>query len=524
MVPSFGVPAPKTGVTYAAGMGHHAIGFRVVQAPAPTSAPTPREVPFVQRWVKQVKADPAKGPDPVRPYYHVRAILPIPPENTPDKAIVAAGLDPRLHGHNHSPSLEVMPNGDLLALYFSAHPDEYSPDVALLGTRLRAGADEWDMPEVVLDLADVNDGPSLLWTDNEKVWMFWGPTRLIGSYPFLVTTTEDNGASFHEAWCAVVEGQAGPHARQPINTAVHDASGATYVPTDGEGGTSVLWGSRDNGVTWFDTGGRTGGRHTTYAMLSDGAILGMGGKNTAIEGYMPKSVSRDAGKTWAVTKTPFAALGANQRPCVLKLASGRLFFCGDFQDYGGRQPAGITEYGSYTALSDDDGESWRIKRLPGAQPHEAHIHDWPTLGYSVARQAPNGMIHIISSMNHPSLHFELNEAWILADGNSTQERPWLLDGKESFAYASGAKQYEVTYADGRRTGTETYWREDGAVQWRRAYTPEGRCTWTHFWPNGQKKCESIWIGGRCEGKAQRWDIDGNAISSGRFIDGQTIDW
>ena len=415
-----------------------------------------------------------------------------------------------------------MPNGDLLALYFSADPDEYSPDVSLLATRLRSGADEWDMPEVLLDLADVNDGPSLQWTDNGKVWLFWGPTRLVGSFPFFATATEDSGATFREAWGAVVEGLAGPHARQPINTVVRDASGTMYVPTDGEGGSSVLWGTRDNGATWFDTGGRSGGRHTTYALLRDGAILGMGGKSTAIEGYMPKSISRDGGKTWVVSRTPFAALGPNQRPCVLKLASGRVFFCGDFQDYGGHQPEGITEHGAYAALSEDDGVTWRIKRLPDAKPHEAHIHNWPTIGYSVARQAPNGVIHIISSMNHPSLHFELNEAWILSDDNATQDCTWLLDGAELYAYPGGAKQYEVTYAQGRKTGTETYLRADGSVQWQRVYSPEGRCTWTQFWPNSKKKSESIWINGACEGKALRWTKDGAVISSVRFIAGQIV--
>jgi hypothetical protein len=39
-----------------------------------------------------------------------------------------------------------------------------------------------------------------------------------------------------------------------------------------------------------------------------------------------------------------------------------------------------------------------------------------TLGYCVARQAQDGLIHIITSRTRPSVHFELNEAWILAEG------------------------------------------------------------------------------------------------------------
>lgn len=69
--------------------------------------------------------------------------------------------------------------------------------------------------------------------------------------------------------------------------------------------------------------------------------------------------------------------------------------------------ASITENGSYVALSDDDGETWRIKRLPGTYvPHRKRA----SVGYCVARQAPNGVIHLITSLNKPARHYELNEA------------------------------------------------------------------------------------------------------------------
>ncbi|MBI3117062.1 MAG: hypothetical protein HYZ00_00135, partial [Candidatus Hydrogenedentes bacterium] len=68
----------------------------------------------------------------------------------------------------------------------------------------------------------------------------------------------------------------------------------------------------------------------------------------------------------------------------------------------------------------------RIKRLTLATRHEKHSfperegwfgpkHDNATLGYAVAVQGPNEVIHLLTSMNHPNLHFALNEAWILSD-------------------------------------------------------------------------------------------------------------
>ena len=55
----------------------------------------------------------------------------------------------------------------------------------------------------------------------------------------------------------------------------------------------------------------------------------MGGKSSDIDGYMPKSISSDKGKTYSISKTPFPWLGSNQRPTLIRLKSGRLFFAGD---------------------------------------------------------------------------------------------------------------------------------------------------------------------------------------------------
>ena len=44
------------------------------------------------------------------------------------------------------------------------------------------------------------------------------------------------------------------------------------------------------------------------------------------------------------------------------------------------------------------GKSWKIKPLPIALPHETDLKNFGTLGYSTVRQAPNGVIHILSTM------------------------------------------------------------------------------------------------------------------------------
>ena len=553
--------APKpSGVT-----GGHGVGFRVVQMPVPPAQPTPVSVPFIQQCVKPVTDLIQLGPEPKKPFFRRRFLLPIPPDNSPDTDIAAAGLHPSFRRHNHSPALEVCPNGDLLMVIYTSY-EEYESGVSLMATRLRFGAEEWDMPELMLDVPDANDHAPLLWTDwgkTRQMFLFWGLPRLdMGAYPFQWTTSADSGATWSAVRFPQFEGDIGPHSRQPINTVLRGADGALYVPSDGAPGTatSVLWVSRNDGETWSDPESRTAGRHTTLCWRSDGAILGFGGKSSDIDGYMPLSVSTNGGTTWQTSRSQFPAQANNQRPSVLRLQSGHLFFAGDFQDLRDNSPAPITNRGAYVALSRDEGRTWRFKPLPGALPHETYpdtdFHKGAnTLGYSAARQAPNGQIHLITTMNTPCLHFEMNEAWIESDaegaaavihspavktgavaahtekhpngkvkatweGGKAQDGRYALHGRENWFFEDGRKQYEATYQSGRKSGTETLWRPDGSVLWQWEHQPNGTGVWTQFWEDGTKKSVSTWRDHKANGPAQCWDRNGKLISDVTFSEGR----
>jgi formylglycine-generating enzyme required for sulfatase activity len=542
--------------------GAHAIGFRVVQADMPNGKAVAGPAPFARQGIAQNTQIAVKGPDSAKPFFRKRYLLPTPPDNSSNEEILAVGMHPSFRHHNHSPALGVCPNGDVLLIIYTSY-GEYEPDVSLIASRLRFGHDLWDMPSRMFDFATANDHAPMLYTDGGTVYFFWGNPHLIGGFPFNYTLSKDNGATWEPVHFPHFTGPIGPHSRQPINTALRDKNGTLYVASDAAGGSSVLWATKDNGKTWYDTGGRTNGRHTTFALLGDGqTILGMGGKNTNIEGYMPKSISTDGGKTYEFSKTPFASLGGNQRPSLVRLKSGRLFFAGDFQDPKGKKPADITQKGSFTALSDDDGKTWHIKPLPGAQQHEEpeRLGGAGTIGYSAAMQAPNGNIHLITTMNRPCLHFEFNEAWILADntgletagdadlmkssaaavtdvkeykeqypsgktklvrsGGMADDGRFLLNGAETWYYENGHKQREATYKLGRLAGTETYWTEDGKMLWQWKYNDDGSSVWTQYWPNGQKKAESAWRSFEADGTAALWDDKGNVTGTRTFSEGK----
>jgi hypothetical protein len=541
------------------GPGRHTIGFRVVQAPAPATRPTAPSASLAQQGVRTPGAWARQGPDPARPHFRRRPALPTPLETDArpeyQAAIDAVGLHPSFRGHNHSPALAVCDNGDVLAVYYTSYK-EYEPEVSLIAARLRFGSDEWDMPSPFIDLPSANDHAPLLWSDGGAMHLFWGSPKFgAGAFPFQWTTSKDCGATWGEVRFPAFDGEIGPHSRQPINSAFRGADGSMFLSSDAAGSTSVLWTSPNDGDTWRDTGGRTAGRHTAFCLLGEGRILGMGGKNSDIDGYMPRAISADNGATWQVDRSPFCAQGGNQRPSLLRLASGRLFFAADLQRTGGVRPAGADMAGSYVALSSDDGQTWRIKRLPGALPHEAGpsffggLPGATTLGYSVARQAPNGVIHLLTTMNRPCMHFEMNEAWILSDDPAPAEeaglrpaamgvrgvqvheerRPdgrvrlqWrlgvgddgrpLMHGREVWFYPDGRKQYEATWNLGRKVGLETYWRPDGRREWQWRRAGDGTSVWTQWWENGRRKAESSWRGDRAEGPARLYDRRGRLQS------------
>ena len=547
--------------------GAHNIGFRIVEGPLPRSAPWEPEIPPPQQFVKQ-SADYLKaGPDPNKPWFRRRTLLPIPPENAPAEAIQAVGIHPAILGHLHAGGLTVCPNGDVLATWFSASTPatEYLANTTFVLSRLRFGSEEWDMPGPLYDFADVNDQSSLLWTEKGVVHHFSGGAGLT-DVPFRMQISRDNGASWEQPRLPLLIQPVGGYYPQPISSMFRGPDGTLYLGSDGVGGESLLWASSDGGRTWFDNGGRTAGRHTVFVRLKDGGILGIGGKNTDIDGYMPQAISRDNGKTWTASRTPFPALGGNQRPSLARLASGRLFFASDWQDRRGRRPAGASQRGAFVALSDDEGRTWKTKTLPGTLPHEAwtltwrkdqdwteKYHDDGTIGYSVAAQSPNGVIHLISTMNHPSQHWEMNEAWILSisteysaagggvgpllpgketypdgklkaswTGRTDSAGRYLLHGAETWFHPNGAKQYEVTWANGRKAGLETCWTVDGKKAWEWERRPDGGGVWTQYWPNGQTKSRSEWKQGQAHGPAMLRDYMGGRRSEREFRNGELV--
>ncbi len=496
------------------------IGFRVVQAPMPTTRAYAAQPLFFQTAVKQTSDRITDGPDPSKPWLHLIELFP----NLQGKSMPnigwRVGLSRGLGIAYHNSAVQQMPNGDMLTAYYNTPNQEDDPDQTVLTMRRRAGSETWDMPEPWPYFADAANAAPVIWNDSGKVWFFWGTPRLIGAWPFAYMTSVDNGVTWGEVRFPHFNEPIGRYVSQPINSVVRTADGTILLPTDstgrdatGNGSISAVWGSHDDGVTWYDTGGRTGGRHTTIVIAKDGAILGFGGKNSSIDGRMPLATSTDGGKTWQKSKTPFDELLSGERPSVIRLKSGRLFFVADFNP---KPEKHIHKDGAYVALSDDDGRTWTIKPLPP---------NILTVGYTTATQSADGLIHVVTSKNKPDYEIELNEAWVLntaagmtdaaasmgtvtkhteryangsiraiwSSGRASDGRV-LLEGPETFFYPDGRVMWKQQFHMGRNVGEEKFYRRDGTLQWSKTYGPDTHWTWRLFNSAGHQTVESSWRG------------------------------
>ncbi len=511
--------------------GWHNIGFRVVLGAMPETKPYRARKPFFHECVKQKAVGIKNGPDMGKPYYRSRRILPELPAKQMIDVGWKIGLEPGTGTNHHTGALLALDNGDLLACYYNGFVESH-PDLSICVIRLRAGSRQWDRVSVWPDFLDSNDASPFIFNDDGVIRLGWGSPQLGGGYPFHWTISKDNGQSWAEIKFPVFDGHPGGYRRkQPINASFRGPDGVLYIAYDGRRGSSGLWATANNATTWYAPRGRILGLHATFVLLDDNTILSYGTRNRVIDGFCPKNVSRDFGKTWQVSRSPMPGQGGGRNPVMLKLQSGRLLYISNITEAKDPALTGFTGRGAYACLSEDTGESWKIRRLLGGQTkgEDGKSVKFTTVGYVGVSQTANGVIHFVTSRNQPDLHVELNEAWILADDGDAQKAAetdytrvaegtarqykefypdgklkakwnggvnsqglYLLHGEQSFYYPDGRLQWEVTFENGLKVGRESYYRHDGTIEWQWRHNDQGSSELTVFDDSGKKKAVSQW--------------------------------
>ena len=392
------------------------IGFRVMMGEMPATKPLPAAAPPLNRQnvKREPPADLARGPDPAKPYFAgPRQYVRIPP-----------GSDgPMFSRHNHDPAITQCPNGDLLAIWYSCRT-EPGRELCILSSRLSRGAAEWDEASPFWDAPDRNDHAPALWADAKgRLFHFNGLSAAAtwGNLAVILRTSDDSGATWSKA--RLIMPEHGPR-HQPIESVFQTREGFIVLPSDavsgGAGGTAIHV-SRDGGETWADAGGKAAGIHAGIVQLADGRLMALG-RGDSIDGRMPMSLSADLGKTWTYSASPFPPIGGGQRLVLVRLKEGPLFFASFAKEIPIPDGAGKERpcTGLYAALSMDEGQTWPVRRLitddsPG-RPCGTTNGSQFTLsatsaeprGYLSVCQAPDGVIHLISSWNH----YAFNLAWL----------------------------------------------------------------------------------------------------------------
>lgn len=397
-------------------------GFRVVLGEMPDSRPEPPTKP--ERYQINVRQNTPpqvfESPDPDQPYF----------AGPRPYVIIPNGAEgPLYENHNHDPDIAECPNGDLLAIWYTT-VSERGRELAMAASRLRFGEKEWEPASPFFDAPDRNDHAPALWYDGKQslyhfnglsVAATWGPMAII------MRISTDSGVTWSKPRMIAPEYQG---RNQVVPSEFRTNEGYLVLPCDatpsGTGGTAIHI-SKDNGATWHDPGGTIGGIHAGVTQLQDGSLIAFG-RGDNIEGQMPKSISKDMGKTWIRTPSGFPPVGSGQRCVLMRLQQGPLLLGtianGNPPVYVQHTPGVRREIrGFFCALSYDGGQTWPHLRVlsDDAPPRKVPTTDasqgrsftmsksqGEPRGYFAVTQARNGVIHLISSWNH----YAFNLKWL----------------------------------------------------------------------------------------------------------------
>jgi formylglycine-generating enzyme required for sulfatase activity len=439
---------------------HFLLGFRVVRVPKGQSLPTPKLQQPVKRWARDVSQKVYKWkPDSETPYFKLVSLYDMKNQyNTPE---LAKQFSIPLYNHNHSPALTWAENGDVLLAWFTGESEKGQELTvpALRGRRQPSGELVWDteVSEFYKE-ADRNMHGSQLWNNAARIANgFKEPLTLYlvngictdGKWSKLAMSfrkSTDNGVTWTEPVTMKPDTDAfhlDSDRNQPQGNAFTASNGALISFSDGAAiggkGSSVNY-SNDAGKTWSVRTIKDGppGNHVGGVELLDGRIMTFSRDKGKMFGSLPKSLSSDQGKTWSFSKTEFPGISIIQRLALLRLEYSSTTLDPDGL---GRRPILLVSiasdgmkgkdangndtmiYGTYAALSWDEGVTWPVKRVmsnvktgsksymgaPWNREFTLDATHGQNRSYWAATQTPNGIVHL----NDSRLDYAFNLAWVM---------------------------------------------------------------------------------------------------------------
>jgi formylglycine-generating enzyme len=392
------------------------IGFRVACGEAPRSSGRVRVSPPVagERASMRPLAEVQRGPDPAVPYFRgPKQFVKIPESAT----------GPLFYWHNHDTSLAECPNGDLLAIWYTC-AREQGRELSVAASRLAFGQEEWGAAYSFYDTPDRNDHCPALWYDGKETLYhlngtalshYWEPLQII------LRESKDNGSTWSTPRYIAPDFGLRTMVCQPI---VRLSNGWWIFGADAHPEGSAMWLSKDEGKTWEDTGGTIHGIHAAIVERKDGTLMALG-RGGNVNHQLPISISDDFGKTWKAEASELPPITYTQRFSLTRLKEGPLALATFLPDVANLGPQKSTDRELAKlaiCISYDDGKTWPARRLltdgqpdhgvPGISNGRVYMgpgNAEPT-GYVTITQARNGVIHVISSVNHYAFNLKWAES------------------------------------------------------------------------------------------------------------------
>ena len=225
--------------------------FNVEEADGRVISMTPipeTSLPLWAREVSQATFEWPTKPDADKPFFAQPIPFVIPPSDEGEP----------FRRHNHQPAITWLPNGDLLAIWYSTE-SESGTELTVLASRLRCGKDAWDPSSDFFKAPNRNmHGSSILHDGQGAIYHFNGMApdggRGWAKLALLMRVSRDNGVTWTPPR-AIDPRLVGRH--QVIADTLMTKSGVLMQNCDavpgGNGGTALHI-SQDGGATWNDPG------------------------------------------------------------------------------------------------------------------------------------------------------------------------------------------------------------------------------------------------------------------------------